>query len=509
MRRVLAQALDKCRRTRGRGRAGNSAFVRRLIALTAIASTAVVAAAAAAAGSTVPSSHAAVSRRPSAASRRSIAVPPTQAELRRKASARISGQELMRARRSSRAYVDLSGARALALAGQGILREARQAAYEPLMLRPGERVARFVDSRHAIVREAPAVGSCANVRRGGRRKSCAAPRYLTAVSTVPMFVRRGGTRRIVNLSLRKTTRGLAPSVPLVPVTLTSVAGGVTLDKSDVAVGLQGAFGNFQKVGNVAWAANALPDTDVVVEPIAVGAEMWLQLRSPRAPADFRLPISAPAGTMLKPAPGGAVSLAKGRRTLMSIPAVSATDAAGNPVQASLAIEGDSLVVHVRHREAGVVYPVSVDPIYAANSCDPDTTVQASSNGQPLPPSVPGPRDRSAARGRGEQRKPSIIRVTPLPTKAGRLRSHLARRSPRPSPVPTGETASTSGHLRTRTSRAGTGPSTFITPRQAHSSSELTLATRITGSGSQDPRACGWGCGIRQTGPGSRRPTTRS
>lgn len=191
-----------------------------------------------------------------------------------------------------------------------------------------------------------------------------------------MFVGAGRHKRMVDLRLHRAADGLAPVVPLVPFSIGSPADGVTFDQLGVGVGLEGAAGAFQQVGNVAWAANTLPDTDVAIEPITVGAEMWLQLRSPRAPEEFRLPVSMPAGAVLKTTAGGSVSVVDGDRTLLFVPAVSATDAAGQPVQVSLGIDGRNLLLHVSHRgNYGVVYPVSVDPIYSANSCNPDPVVQ--------------------------------------------------------------------------------------------------------------------------------------
>ncbi|MDQ5809027.1 MAG: hypothetical protein M3320_10150, partial [Actinomycetota bacterium] len=66
------------------------------------------------------------------------------------------------------------------------------------------------------------------------------------------------------------------------------------------------------------------------------------------------------GTALR-ARGGGVAIVRGRQVVATISAPRAWDAAGRAVPASMRIDGDELVVRVRHRAAGVRHPVLVDP----------------------------------------------------------------------------------------------------------------------------------------------------
>lgn len=310
---------------------------------------------------------------------------------KQRSSQQTSRRDTARAKLSRTAFHNLSGAAALALGRRGILAMAARRFYEPLMLKAGERVVRILDSKRAVVRVGATKACQANGPTRRSVKPCIQhPTFLTAVSTLPMFVKRNHRERLVDLALKATSAGLRPTEPLVPLTIHSGSPSFRFDRLGVGVGLQGASGGFGRVGRSAWASNVLRDTDIAVQPLAVGAEMWLQLRSPHAPQAFTLPINLPAGAQVHAVRGGAIGITSGSKVLLTIPGASAADAVGAPVDTSLRIAGRSLVLQVEHRRAGIVYPVTVDPIFAANSCNPYPTVQDQFDWNASATQCPGP-----------------------------------------------------------------------------------------------------------------------
>jgi sugar lactone lactonase YvrE len=107
------------------------------------------------------------------------------------------------------------------------------------------------------------------------------------------------------------------------------------------------------------------DTDTLVAPIAGGAEVFEQLRSPESPEEFRFPFSSlPEGAKLVETDhGGAEVLSASGEMLEEVPAPSAVDAQGATVPATMSIEGDALVINVAHRSIDVAYPLLLDPRY--------------------------------------------------------------------------------------------------------------------------------------------------
>jgi hypothetical protein len=106
-------------------------------------------------------------------------------------------------------------------------------------------------------------------------------------------------------------------------------------------------------------ANTQTDTDFVVAPRPAGAELGWQLRSPASPERLTLDLELPAGAVLRrartdnPIPGDpptSFEIAKGDDAIAYIQPPNAYDTDGVPVPSKAAIEGDSIVVTVKHRE---------------------------------------------------------------------------------------------------------------------------------------------------------------
>lgn len=117
-------------------------------------------------------------------------------------------------------------------------------------------------------------------------------------------------------------------------------------------------------------ANTQTDADFVVAPRPAGAELAWQLRSPASPERLALDVELPAGAVLRraqtdhPIPGdppSAFEIAKGDDAIGYIQPPNAYDADGVPVPSAAAIDGDSIVVTVKHRDGDYRYPLFVDP----------------------------------------------------------------------------------------------------------------------------------------------------
>jgi predicted secreted protein len=176
----------------------------------------------------------------------------------------------------------------------------------------------------------------------------------------------GGQQAPVDLSLDSQAAGYVPANPLVDLTLPNNL------NNDVTVGDQGLkvdVGATQSStadpitgGENLFYAEAATDTDVVLAPISVGVETFYQLRSPQSPEHFEMSFTLPAGASLQAAGGGGAAIVKNGQTLAAIPAPSAHDAAGDPVPVTASVNGNSLDLSVPHQDAGLSYPISVDPV---------------------------------------------------------------------------------------------------------------------------------------------------
>jgi hypothetical protein len=184
-------------------------------------------------------------------------------------------------------------------------------------------------------------------------------------STLPIRTNSDGAQAPVDLSLEAQGNGYAPDNPLVDLTLPG-------DLSDeVAVGDQGIKIDFgggessnanQIGGDNLFYADAAPATDVVLAPISPGLETFYQLRASESPDHLRMEFTLPAGADLTETGGGGAAILRDGETLASIHPPSASDAAGNPVDVGMTVEGDSLVLDVPHSNPEIRYPISVDPV---------------------------------------------------------------------------------------------------------------------------------------------------
>lgn len=114
-----------------------------------------------------------------------------------------------------------------------------------------------------------------------------------------------------------------------------------------------------------FASEVLPDTDMLISPVASGVEVFNVLRSENSPETLRFQVQMPPGAELR-ADGWGAEVVKDGETLTMIREPVAVDAQGTNVPVETQVEGDSLVLTVEHREGDYAMPILLDPILEDN-----------------------------------------------------------------------------------------------------------------------------------------------
>jgi len=175
-----------------------------------------------------------------------------------------------------------------------------------------------------------------------------------------------GDLRKVDLSLEETASGHETENALVEVEIPESADQpIEVGDEGVAIKLAGAdeesvarsFGDENRL-----AFEVLPDTDMLVSPIATGVEIFNLLRSENSPETLRFQVDMPAGAVLRADGGWGAEIVKDSEPISTIPKPIAVDAQGTDVPVDLQIEGDFLVLTVDHREGDYAMPILLDPI---------------------------------------------------------------------------------------------------------------------------------------------------
>jgi tripartite motif-containing protein 71 len=174
----------------------------------------------------------------------------------------------------------------------------------------------------------------------------------------------------VDLSLEETASGYETENALVEVQIPESADQpVKVGDEGVAIKLAGVdeesisrpFGDENRL-----AVDVFPDTDMLVSPIATGVEIFNVLRSEDSPETLRFQVGMPAGAVLRADGGWGAEIVRDGELLSTIPKPTAVDAQGTDVPVDLAIDGNSLVLHVDHRDGDYAMPILVDPILENN-----------------------------------------------------------------------------------------------------------------------------------------------
>lgn len=178
-----------------------------------------------------------------------------------------------------------------------------------------------------------------------------------------------GTKRAVDLTVQQDGGALAPTNPLVDVSLPQdLSDGIALGEGANKVRIEptdasGANSAVLVDGVAGLWANTSTDTDFIAAPVPTGLETFTQLRSPDAPETMRLRLSAAGGVELMKTTAGDVSVWVAGVPVGSIPPATATDAQGRSFPVNLNVDGDTLVLTLKHRSLDVAYPVLVDPVF--------------------------------------------------------------------------------------------------------------------------------------------------
>ena len=172
----------------------------------------------------------------------------------------------------------------------------------------------------------------------------------------------------VDLSIESTQDGFVPANPLVDVRVGKKADeGIEIGSGGLTVRQAGA--ERSSAGRPFGEKNVFfgevdegSDTDLLVSPISSGVEISDMLRSADSPETLRFPIETPAGAHLRSVIGGGAEVVGEDGTpLALVGKATATDAQGTAVPVASEVDGDSVVLHVDHREGDYAYPILVDP----------------------------------------------------------------------------------------------------------------------------------------------------
>lgn len=197
----------------------------------------------------------------------------------------------------------------------------------------------------------------------------AGDRTAVVESLVPLRGKQpDGHRAPVDLALAERGNALAPKSSATEVRLPKDAdGALTFPGSSFAVRLAHAQHSVADLTyGKAFYANALEDTDLVLQAAPLGAEASLLLRSPESPTRPALDFDLARGQRLRVVSkagietGEAEIVVDDERVALIGPAV-AVDAQGEGVEVRYEVRGSRLVLSV-DTSRDVAYPVAVDPI---------------------------------------------------------------------------------------------------------------------------------------------------
>ncbi len=266
---------------------------------------------------------------------------------------RASEEQRAKRRQSRERYRGLSRSEALAVGKRLLPRQLDRPGWKPLDLVPGQEVREYTGPFTARV-------------SGGDGR----PPTLVE-STLPLRVA-DADGDLAPVDLKVVSRGGAfvPRNPLVGVRAGShAADAVALPDVDVAVSLAGAqeSARGQASGASVFYPNALPDSDLVIQPKPDGFESFVVLRSSSSPEVTRYRFALPAGATLRESSEEGFEIVRGEERLASVSEPRAWDADGVAVDTETNVVGnDELRISVPHQDLDLKYPLTVDPHISEN-----------------------------------------------------------------------------------------------------------------------------------------------
>lgn len=244
-----------------------------------------------------------------------------------------------------------------------------------------------------------------------------------------------GDLRKVDLDLEQNAEGYVPENPITEVTLPGDA------SEPVSIGDEG-FAISAVISGSPSPAHPLEgedvqyfetqkDSDLIVSPLAAGAELFSLLRSAESPEELCFEVTLPAGSELRAdGEGGAEVMREGDR-LIRIPAPRAFDAQGADVPVAMQVEGNSLVLTVEHRGRDVAYPLLVDPeaVRKTGTTTATTGITTATSGRSNRARAPGSGAPTTVVASGPGRNPSAPNRVSQNAVSSSPRRVSARRSP--------------------------------------------------------------------------------
>jgi YD repeat-containing protein len=266
--------------------------------------------------------------------------------------ARHASPQALFARRASRtAFEHLGGRSAIELSRAAFPDVVERPDGGPPVLGAGERIARYIGSNAAAV-----------LAPGGRH---------AVIESLGPIARREGPGRFAPLNLRLVDVGGAyvPVSSTLDVRVPKRLGdgvrlpgsGVSLTPSDAGgAPLSGSVGSID--GSSVIYTNTQADADTLVKPTVTGFEIDSLLRSIDSPTRLHFHVAMPAGAALVQRSGAALARVIRRgRTIATISASAAQDAAGASVPLALSVHGHTVAIAAEVRAGEYQYPVLVDP----------------------------------------------------------------------------------------------------------------------------------------------------
>jgi hypothetical protein len=112
-------------------------------------------------------------------------------------------------------------------------------------------------------------------------------------------------------------------------------------------------------------ADVNAETDVMAQTTAAGVRFVTVLHGPAAPEEFRFPLRLGEGLSLDVTPSGGYDVVHERygATVGRFYAPWGCDSLCRSIPAEYRLEGTTIVMTVRHRDADALYPVLADPHY--------------------------------------------------------------------------------------------------------------------------------------------------
>lgn len=179
-----------------------------------------------------------------------------------------------------------------------------------------------------------------------------------ALSTLPLTV--GGTP--VDLTLAESPDGFRPRVSAADVLIPKTSSGrLQVGDLDIAfVGVPDATAVL--AGDSVMYPNAATDADLLIKPVATGAEVLALIRSPQSPETFELALSH-LGHQVDAVrrQGDQLELLDAGETVGSLSPAFATDAQGKGVEVETKITEGIVSYTVLHHDHDLAYPILLDP----------------------------------------------------------------------------------------------------------------------------------------------------